>query len=77
MMANLFEKFKCNEVTFPKLNNQLEILLQDILNIQMDYNLETNVLRYINKGPDDFFHATLFGVLGAELYHGLSTFKEL
>lgn len=77
IMANMFEKFKGKEIIFPKLNDKLEILLQDILNIQMDYKLETNTLRYINKGPDDFLHATLFAVLGAELYHGLNTFQSL
>jgi len=77
MMANMFEKFKNKEIVFPKHDDKLEILLQDILNIQMDYKLETNTLRYINKGPDDFFHATLFAVLGAEMYFGMSSFKDL
>jgi len=77
MMANMFEKFKNKEIIFPHLDNNLELLLQDILNIQMDYKLETNTLRYITKGPDDFFHATLFAVLGAEMYFGMSSFKDL
>ena len=76
-MANIFEKLKVQEIVFPKLDETLEELLQDILNIQMDYKLETNTLRYVSKGPDDFFHATLFAVVGAELYHGLNTFKNL
>jgi len=76
-MANMFEKFRNKEIIFPKLDDDLEILLQDILNIQMDYKLETNTLRYINKGPDDFFHATLFAIVGAEMYHGMSSFRSL
>ena len=77
VMSNLFEKFRREKVLLPQPHHELDSLTQDILNIQLDYSLETNKLRYINKGPDDFFHATLFAVLGAELMTGLNTFNSI
>ena len=75
-MSNVFEKFRRQKIVLPKPHHQLDDLLQDILNIQIDFNQETNKMRYINKGPDDFFHATLFALLGAELQVGLTTFRQ-
>jgi hypothetical protein len=76
VMSNIFEKFRRQKITLPKPHHLLDDLLQDILNIQIDFNQETNKMRYINKGPDDFFHATLFALLGAELQVGLTTFRQ-
>ena len=77
VMSNLFEKFKRQRIILPKPHHELDELVQDILNIQLDYSLETYKLRYINKGPDDFFHATLFALLGCELQAGAKTFTGI
>jgi hypothetical protein len=77
VMSNIFEKFRRQKIILPQPHHILDALVQDILNIQIDYSLETNKVRYINKGPDDFFHATLFALLGAELMTGLNTFKSI
>ena len=50
--------------------------MQDILNIQIDYKEDTNIMRYINVGPDDFFHATLFASVAADLYHNAGIFQS-
>ena len=55
----------------------MDELLQDFLNIQIDYNLETNVMRYVNSAPDDFFHASLFAIVGLDMYHHLASFRTL
>jgi len=76
VMANVFEKFRRQKIVLPKPHHTLDSLIQDILNIQIDYNTETNKMRYINKGPDDFFHAIVFALVGAELQVGLNTFRQ-
>ena len=48
----------------------MEYFLQDLQNIQTEYNEIMNTVKYINIGPDDFFHATLFATIAAEMAFG-------
>lgn len=77
VMSNIFHKCKSQAVIFPKRSDRMDDLLQDFLNIQMDYNVETNVMKYVNPAPDDFFHATLFAIIGLDMFHHLASFRAL
>ena len=45
---------------------------EDILNIQAEYDEDRNTMKYINIGPDDFFHATLYAIIALEMREGES-----
>jgi len=68
-MNEVFNLIKTQKLVFPKWIDS-QTFLEDILNIQTEYNEELGKSKYINVGPDDFFHATLFAVLSAQLMFG-------
>ena len=76
VMANFFSDFEKGNIILPKWDDNTDTFMQDILNIQIDYNEDTNVMRYINTGPDDFYHATLFAALAGDLYHEMGNFQS-
>ena len=52
--------------------NEIKILL--ILNNESYSDEDRNVSRYINIGPDDAVHATLFAAQALELQSGMARF---
>jgi len=41
-----------------------------MLNIQAEYNEDDNSMKFVNIGPDDFFHSTLYALLAIDLREG-------
>ena len=50
----------------------METFLSEIQSIHTEYNEELGKMKYVNVGPDDFFHATLFAVLATEMAYGMN-----
>jgi len=71
VMTDIFIKIKSGHLKFPKWDDS-QPFLQDILNIQCDYNEQIGRMKYVNIGPDDFFHATLYAVIANELSYANS-----
>jgi hypothetical protein len=44
----------------------------DILNIQAEYDEEMGRTKYVNIGPDDFFHSLLYAIISLDLLNGSS-----
>lgn len=70
-MNDIFSLIKSKKIVFPKWEDS-QPFLEDILNIQTEYNEELGKSKYINVGPDDFFHATLYAILSAQLAYGMT-----
>ena len=65
-MNDIFSLIKQQKIVFPRWEES-QTFLEDILNIQTEYNEELGKSKYINVGPDDFLHATLFAILSAQM----------
>ena len=72
-MDNFFAKIKKREIILPKWDHTRHFA-DDFLNVQIEYDEERNVSRYINIGPDDAVHATLFASTALELQAGMARF---
>lgn len=72
VMTDMFIKLKKNKVVFPRAVD-MEPFFEDILNIQTEYNEELGKMKYINMGPDDFFHSLLYAVMATELLFGVGS----
>ena len=59
-MERVFEAMRQGWMWFPKWDFFEDEYANDILTIYSDYNAELRKMRYLNREPDDFFHATLF-----------------
>jgi hypothetical protein len=67
VMTNFFQRIKSGEYVFPDYSD-FETFVSDVINIQQDFNEDTNKMKFINIGPDDFVHATIFASMAVELY---------
>lgn len=65
---NIFAMIKRREIVFPAWE-EFEHYADDILNIQAEYNEEKNKIKFINTGPDDFFHAMCYAIISLKLMH--------
>jgi len=65
-MLMLFNMLKKRKVVLPKWEYS-KPFADDIMNIQAEYNEEQTTMKYINIGPDDFFHATLYAILAMKM----------
>ena len=74
IMADIFSEMQRGNFELPAWDDDTDRFMQDILNIQIDYKEESNIMRYENIGPDDFFHATLFATVAARLYKKIGNF---
>ena len=70
VMTELFGKIKHQKLKFPRWAD-MHLFMEDIMSIQTEYNEELGKSKYVNIGPDDFFHALLYANISAELMYGL------
>lgn len=70
VMNGFFELIKSGKVSFPCYED-FKPFIEDILNIQVEYDEERGTSKYINIGPDDFVHATIFALLSAQMSSGI------
>jgi hypothetical protein len=70
-MLRLFNAFKKRRFVLPKWE-YTKPFAEDILNIQAEYNEDDNSMKFINLGPDDFFHATLYALFALDMREGES-----
>jgi len=68
-MSLLFNAIKGGIVRF-RSPLDMDIFFNDILNIYAEYDDELGTMRYINSGPDDFFHALLYVIFASDAYEG-------
>ncbi len=71
VMTDMFSRIKNGKLKFPRWMD-ISPFMDDLLNIQTEYNEEMGKMKYVNIGPDDFFHATLYATISAELAWGIS-----
>lgn len=69
VMGDFFERIKKRKIVFPRWEDFQEVA-RDIKNVQKEFDEERNSMKYINIGPDDFVHATIFAIISLELLHG-------
>ncbi len=72
-MDQFFSKIKKRKIIFPKWDH-MRHFADDFLNVQIEYDEDRNVSRYINIGPDDAVHATLFAAQALDLQSGMARF---
>ena len=70
VITDFFQMIKKGELFFPRWEDT-KSFAKDLLNVQMEYDTDHNSMKYINIGPDDFLHATLFAVLSLQLFYGI------
>lgn len=66
-----FSAIKRRKLVFPRWQDT-EPFAEDLFNVQMEYNEETNTMKYTNIGPDDTMHAGIFALISLELMHGIA-----
>jgi hypothetical protein len=70
VLGEFFSKIKKRKIVFPRFED-FETFAIDIMNVQMKFDVERNSMSYINIGPDDFVHATTYGIVALELFSGM------
>jgi len=70
VMGEFFERIKKGKIVFPKMED-FKTFATDIMNVQMAFDEERNSMKYVNIGPDDFVHATIFASISMELFYGV------
>lgn len=71
MMQALFDAIRKGKVEFPRWE-YFKPFADDILNIQAEYDEEMGRTKYVNIGPDDFFHSLLYAIISLDLLNGSS-----
>lgn len=69
VMTDIFNALKGGKIELPRWDFT-EPFADDILNIQMETDEELGTTKYVNIGPDDFFHALTYGILSLDMMHG-------
>lgn len=70
VLGEFFAKVKKGKLMFPRWEDTKEFA-GDIMNIQMDFDEERNTMKYVNMGPDDFVHSTVFASVALEMFYGM------
>ena len=70
VLGGFFDRIKKGRIIFPKYED-FEPYAHDIMNVQLDFDEERNTVKYVNIGPDDFVHATVFALISLELFYGI------
>lgn len=70
-MSDIFSLLKNGKIEFPAWQD-MEIFFDDVLNIQSEFDEQLGRMRYVNIGPDDFFHALLYGIFLCDFVEGNS-----
>jgi len=66
IMNEFFQRVKKGEYVFPH-STKFETFVDDMMNVQNEFDETMNKMKFINIGPDDFVHATIFASVTAEL----------
>lgn len=66
IMTEFFQRIKMGEYVFPHYST-FETFVDDLMNVQNEFDETLNKMKFINIGPDDFAHATIFASVAAEL----------
>lgn len=72
VMTEVFDHIRKGKLLFPQLSD-VEHCIEDILNIQTEFNEELGRMKFTNLGPDDFFHATLFAILANQMLYSVNS----
>ncbi len=73
IMDEFFSAIKKRKIVFPKWEHTRHFA-DDFLNIQIEYDEDRNLVRYINIGPDDAAHSVLFAWVAMNLQKGVGSF---
>ena len=74
VLDDLFSKIRKQKIVFPRWEDTKQFA-EDFLNMQIEYDEERNTVKYINIGPDDAVHATLFATVSLEMQQGMARFN--
>jgi len=69
IMNSFFELIKNRKLEFPNYQ-EFSTHIDDILNIQVEYDEARGNSKFINIGPDDFVHATIFALISMQMATG-------
>ena len=71
VLDDLFTMIRKRKIVFPRWEDTRPFA-EDFLNMQIEYDEDRNTVKYINIGPDDTVHATLFAALSMMMYRGIA-----
>lgn len=72
VMTEFFDRLKSGTLLLPRFED-FQPFINDLTNVQIEYDEDKNKTKFINVGPDDFCHATIFAMLCAEQMFGLDS----
>jgi len=73
VITEFFSRVKKGKIIFPCWEDiQEQKFHKDLLNTQMEFDEGRNLMKYVNIGPDDFLHATLYAVIAQDLFQGVA-----
>lgn len=75
-MTLIFNALKAGKIRFVS-PMDMDPFFEDILNIYSEYDDEIGTMRYINAGPDDFFHAMLYAIFASDMQEGNTMLFEI
>lgn len=75
VMTMFFRMLKTGKIRLPHWEDISEIA-QDALNIVIEYDEDKNTQKFVNLGPDDFAHATLYAVMAGMFIFDHAGLKE-
>lgn len=69
IMQKVFEAIKKGKIEFPRWE-YFKPFAEDILNIQAEYDEVLGKTKFVNIGPDDFFHALIYAIISLDMING-------
>lgn len=76
VFTEFFRKLKNGNLLLPEYESA-EDFIEEIRNIQLEYDEDRNKLSYVSMGLDDFVHATIFAMVSAELMFNVKSDSPL
>ena len=71
IMNQFFKWLKKGKIVLPHWEDIHEIA-HDIRNVIVEYDEDKNKTKYVNIGPDDFVHSTIFAMVSAMMTYGMT-----
>ena len=71
IMTRFFHLIKTGKIIFPRWEDTA-LFAKDLQNIVLEHDEKKNTQKYVNIGPDDFVHSTIFATVAAAMHMGLS-----
>lgn len=71
VLDDMFTMIRKRKIIFPRWEDTRPFA-EDFLNMQIEYDEDRNTVKYINIGPDDTVHSTLFATLSMMMYRGIA-----